>query len=301
MGWQYDGLFEREYDPRVQPDLSQYWRREASEFPVGRMGYRRRVTMAGPRLECEIYPVFGRDDEGRARAARKNQTRETQKRLNRQRAERYITQLADANFSEKDIELTLTYKKHHQPDMDRCQKDVRNFLERLKRFRKRNHLPEMKYIYVIEGGREKKNGFGVTNFHAHFLMDGAVDRKTLELIWENGYANTKSLQPDEDRGLEELAKYMIKESKQTGRRFCHSRNLQKPKVRATDARSSNRVVKAIAHDIRYEAREVMEKYYPSYKFVDCRVYYSDQLDGVYIRVLMRKRGKEKPWERNWRT
>ena len=196
MGWQYDGLFEREYDPNVQPDLSQYWRREASEFPVGRMGYRRRVTMAGPRLECEIYPVFGRDDEGRARAARKNQTRETQKRLNRQRAERYIKQLAEAKFNEKDIELTLTYKKHHQPDMDRCQKDVRNFLERLKRFRKRNHLPEMKYIYVIEGGREKKNGFGVTNFHAHFLMDGAVDRKTLELIWENGYANTKSLQPN---------------------------------------------------------------------------------------------------------
>ena len=293
MGWRYDALFEREYDPERQQDLTEYWREERSEFPVGRMGYRRRITLAGPRMECEIYPVFGKNEETKARAAKANITPEKQKRLNRQRAERYIAQLADANFGRNDIELTLTYRKYYQPDQERCKKDVRNFLDRLKRYRKKNGLPEAKYIYVIEGGREKKNGFGVTNWHCHMMMDGAVDRGTLELIWENGYANTKQLQPDEDRGLEELAKYMIKESKQTGRRFCHSRNLQKPKVRTKDARTSNRVVKAIAHDIRNEAKEEMEKRYPSYKFVECKVYYSDMLDGVYIRVLMRKRGGRK--------
>ena len=291
MGWKYDGMFEREYDPNAQPDLSMYWRQNRSEFPVGRMGYRRSITLAGPRLECDIYPVFGKDDEARARAARKNITPEKQKSLNRQRAERYISQLADANFTEKDVELTLTYKKHHQPDLERCQKDVRNFLDRLKRYRKKNGLGDPKYIYVVEGGREKKNGYGVTNFHCHMMMDGAVDRKTLEEIWENGYANTKQLQPDEDRGLEELAKYMIKESKQTGRRFCHSRNLKKPLKRTKDSAASNRVVKAIARDIQNEAKEVMERYYPSYKFVECTVYYSDQIDGVYIRCVMRRRRK----------
>lgn len=292
MGWRYDALFEREYDPKAQLDLTEYWREERSEFPVGRMGYRRRITVAGPRMECEIYPIFGKRDEAKARAAKANVTPEKMKRLNRQRAERYICQLADCNFTEKDVELTLTYKKHYQPDAERCQKDVRNFLDRLKRFRKKYGLGDPKYIYVIEGGRQKKNGYGVTNFHCHMLMDGAVDRKTLELIWENGYANTKQLQPDEDRGLEELAKYMIKESKNTGRRFCHSRNLQKPKIRTKDAKTSNRVVKAIAHDIRNEAKAEMEKRYPSYKFVECKVYYSDVLDGVYIRVLMRKRRGE---------
>ena len=289
MGWKYDGLFEREFNPNVQPDLSQYWRQYPNEFPFGRMGYRRRVTLAGPRLECDIYPAFGKEEEGKARAARQNITPEKQKKLNRQRAERYITQLADANFTAEDIELTLTYKKHHQPDMERCQKDVRNFMDRLKRYRKANGLGSPRYIYVIEGGMEKKNGFGVTNFHCHMLMDGAVDRKTLELIWENGYANTKQLQPDEDRGLEELAKYMIKESKQSGRRFCHSRNLKKPMVRTKDVRTSNRVVKAMARDIQNEAKAEMEKRYPSYKFIECKVYYSDQIDGVYMRILMRRR------------
>ena len=61
--------------------------------------------------------------------------------------------------------------------------------------------------------------------------------------------------------------------------------------RATDAKTSNRVVKAIAMDIRNEAKERTEKMYPSYQFVDCKVYYSDQLDGVYIRILMRRRRK----------
>ena len=60
-------------------------------------------------------------------------------------------------------------------------------------------------------------------------------------------------------------------------------------TRKKDTRASNRVVKAIAHDIRNEAKEVMERYYPSYKFVECRVFYSDQIDGVYIRCVMRRR------------
>lgn len=288
MGWRYEGLFEREWHPG-ETDLSLYWRNEQSMVPVGRMGYRRRTTLAGPRLECEIYPVFGREDEAKARAIRKNETPEKQKRLNRQRAERYITQLADCNFTEKDIELTLTYRQNYQVDYDTCQRDVTNFVRRLKRYREKRGLDPLKYIYVIEGGYEKKNGYGMTRVHCHMMMNAGVSRETIEEIWEYGYANTKQLQPDEDQGLQELALYMIKESKMRGRRFCHSRNLEKPKIKTRDARTSNRVVKAIARDIRYEAREEMEKRYPSYRFVDCRVYVSDQMDGVYIRVTMRRR------------
>lgn len=294
MGWRYEGLFEREWQPG-EMDLSQYWRNEQSMIPVGRMGYRRRSILAGDRLECEIYPVFGREDEARARAARKNVTPEKQKRLNRQRAERYITQLAETNFSEKDIELTLTYKDIYQPDFERCQKDVTNFVRRVKRYREKNHMDPLKYIYVIEGGFERKSGYGTTKLHCHMMMNGGVDRKILEEIWEYGYANTIQLQPDEDRGLEELAKYMIKESKMHGRRFCHSRNLKKPLVKTRDAKTSNRTVKAMLKDIQHDAREEMEKRYPSYKYIDCKVYCSDQFDGVYIKVLMRRRRNE--WQK----
>ena len=79
MSWKYECLFQREMTG--EPDLTSWWKNEKSGIPVGRMGYRRRTTVAGPRMECEIYPVFGRDEAERVRAARRNITPEKQKRL----------------------------------------------------------------------------------------------------------------------------------------------------------------------------------------------------------------------------
>ena len=259
-------------------------------IPVGKMGYRRRVTLAGDRMECEIYPVFGRDDEQKARAAKKNITPEKQKRLNDERARRRLIQLADANFTEKDIHLTLTFR--HETTLPACRKDVRNFLLRVKRYREKHGLPELKYIYSIEGKRELSKGFPVSRIHIHMLMNGGLSRELLEEMWELGYANADRLQPTE-RGLEEIASYIIKEARNRdgARKWSASRNLKQPLRRTSDAKTSNRVVKAIAQDIRNEAKEQTEKLYPRYRFVDCKVYYSDQLDGVYIRILMRRRRK----------
>ena len=288
MGWRYECLFETELEPETD-DLSRYWRPQPSMIPVGKMGYRRSVTLAGDRMECEIYPVFGKDDNQKARAAKRNVTPEKQKRLNDERARRHLVQLADANFTDRDIHLTLTYK--HETTLPACRKDIRNFLLRVKRYREKNGLDELKYIYTIEGKIEKRRGFPVSRIHVHMLMNGGVSRELLEEMWELGYANADRLQPSE-RGLEEIASYIIKEAKEGGRKYSASRNLKQPKRRTTDAKTSNRVVKAIAHDIRNEAKRETEKLYPAYQYVECKVYYSDQLDGVYIRVLMRRRRKK---------
>ena len=287
MGWRYECLFETEIEPEAE-DLSRYWRAQPSIIPVGKMGYRRSITLAGDRMECEIYPVFGRDDEQKARAAKKNTTPAKQKRLNDERARRRLIQLADANFTDRDIHLTLTYR--NETNLQTCRKDIRNFLLRVKRYREKLELPELKYIYTIEGRREISQGAGVSRIHVHMLMNGGVSRERMEEMWGEGYANADRLQPTE-RGLEEIASYIIKEARNRdgGRKWSASRNLTQPQRRTTDAKTSNRVVKAIAHDIRNEAKTQMEKLYPKYQYVDCKVYYSDQLDGVYIRVLMRRR------------
>ena len=287
MGWRYEGLFETELNPATE-DLSRYWRPQPSEIPVGKMGYRRRVTLAGNRLECEIYPVFGRDDEQKASAARKNITKAKQQRLNDERARRRLILLADANFTDKDIHLTLTYR--HETTLPALRKDIRNFLLRVKRYREKLGMEDLKYIYSIEGKTELKQGFPVHRMHIHMLMNGGVSRERLEEMWELGYANADRLQPTE-RGLEEIASYIVKEARDRkgSRKWSASRNLTQPKQRTTDAKTSKRVVKAIAHDIRNEAKAVTEKLYPKYHYVDCKVYYSDQLDGVYIRVLMRRK------------
>ena len=290
MGWRYEGLFETEITPEAD-DLSRYWRPQPSEIPVGRMGYRRSVVLAGDRLECEIYPVFGRDEAQKARAARKNITPEKQKKLNNKRALRHLIQLADANFTDRDIHLTLTYR--HETTLPACRKDVRNFLLRVKRYREKHGMEPLKYIYTIEGRTDLSKGFPVNRIHVHMLMNGGISRELLEELWELGYANADRLQPTE-RGLEEIATYIIKEArdrKQGSRKWSASRNLKQPQKRTTDAKTSNRAVKLIAHDFQHTAKAEMEKLYPRYSFVDCKVYYSDQLDGVYIRILMWRRRK----------
>ena len=58
MGWEFEDLFDV-----GKPEaglLDSYWREQPTEIRVGRMGYRTRTIKAGPRLEVEIYPIFGR-------------------------------------------------------------------------------------------------------------------------------------------------------------------------------------------------------------------------------------------------
>ena len=48
-------------------------------------------------------------------------------------------------------------------------------------------------------------------------------------------------------------------------------------------------MKRIAWDFKPVAKEIMEKLYPKYGYVDSDVKFSDSVDGAYIRVLMRRR------------
>ena len=66
-------------------------------------------------------------------------------------------------------------------------------------------------------------------------------------------------------------------------------DLKQPVRRVRDARMPNNRVKRIAFDFRNEAREIMEKLYPGYRLQDCQVRYSDFVDGVYIRCVLRRR------------
>ena len=279
MAWEYADLFDVEAGNSQEPRL---WSIVPSDIRVGAMGYRRRKTKAGPRMEVEIYPAFGREQHQTARQAKKNQTPAAMARYNMERARRRVVQLADANFGPEDISLTLTYAGD-PPSYERAQKDVKNFLEKVRRRRKAAGLPELKYLYSIEDredGRKKR-------IHCHMLMSGGMRREELEELWAKGYANADRLQPD-GHGLEGIARYITKQQRNR-RKWCGSRNLKKPIEDRRDAKISNARVKILAYDFRNEAKEVMEKLYRGYRFIDCEVRYSDIVDGVYIRCLMRRR------------
>ena len=287
MAWEYEDLFDAEAEPEDAEGQVTFWQDEPSSLHVGQMGYRRRTTKAGPRLEAEIYPVFGREERGQLRKAMSSMTPEKQRRMNERRAKHKLILLIDANFGASDYHLTLTYAGE-APELSRCKKDVKNFLDRVKRIRIRRGLEELKYIYAI--GHDSG-----ARIHVHMIINGGISRDELEQTWAKGRTNAVRLQPNE-RGLQGIANYLFRQNAKKKARdqlqgqktWVPSRNLKRPKTRRRDCKCSNARVRRIAGDIQSEAKEVMERLYPGYTFVDCKVRYSDITDGVYICCTMRR-------------
>lgn len=290
MSWEFEALFDvedmgglTEIERAAMEARGERWQEQQTAIPVGKMGYRTRTTKAGPRLEAEIYPLFGREATQEAKRQKRNLTPEKIQRNNDERARRKLINLIDANFGEGDLHVTLTYAE--APGWGRAKKDIRNFLERIKRLRAKRKLPELKYIYALEGDEEGQK----KRIHAHVIMNGGIRREEIEAIWARGYANADRLQPTME-GLEAIARYISKQNREKHRRkWSSSKNLKKPQTRTSDTKLSNNRVKRLARGFDAEAKEVMEKIYPGYDFVRSQVRYSDVVDGVYIRVLMRKK------------
>ena len=278
--WEFEDLFD--VDPEGNRGLlEEYWRDMPTEIRVGRMGYRTRTIKAGPRLEVEIYPIFGRENTGRLRAAKHNLTPEAVQRNNEERSRRKLIQLIDANFDERDYHVTLTYAGT-PPAYDQARKDVKNFLRAVKRKREQRGLDELKYVYTIEDEQDGKR----KRIHIHAIMNGGISREELEQIWGQGYANADNLQPDEN-GLEAIARYITKQQKNR-RKWARSRNLKMPKVRTSDTKVSNARVRRLAVDFPNSAKEIMERLYPNYTHTKTVMRFSDVVDGAYIRCVMRK-------------
>lgn len=307
MAWEYDGLFNNTVTE--QDSLTNSMLSADMDLRVGQMGYRTKTWKAGERLEAELFPIFGKAKMAQVRAAKKNQTKEAQEKANHARSIRREILLAEANFTSRDYFLHLTYKGT-EPSFERAEKDVRNFLGRVKYLRKKRGLPKLKYIAVIEDGEGKKR------IHAHMLITGGIHRDELERIWnkstvsgggiikaelldtENGlegaviymakelWAKGYRNRPDEDE-IDGIARYMVNHVTKK-RSWRNSRNLTQVHPTTSASKFSNRKVKMIARDFKAVAKEITERTYPGYRFIKCRVDFSDEIDGVYIRVVMRR-------------
>ena len=288
MAWEYEGLFDAipSYGPADL--LAEYWKSKATETRIGKMGYRTRTIKAGTRLEAEVDPIYGRSQEQTARKAKLNMTRERQQQLNTRRSKRQLVLLMENNFNyESDVHVTLTYAGE-EPTLERCRKDIRNFINRVKRRRAERCDAELKYIYAI--GHD-----GDQRIHVHMVMNGGIPRDELERMWGKGYANTMRLQQF-GGGLQGMANYLYRQNEKARDRgersgvhmWSGSRNLKKPKEHISDTKISNRKVRKAAADFAVAGRQIMQRTYPGYMLENAEVYYSDMVDGVYIRCVMRR-------------
>ena len=287
MAWEYEGLFD--VIPSDGDLLAEYWKSEPTATRIGSMGYRTRTIKAGTRLEAEVHPIYGRGMEATARKAKQNITKERQHQLNTRRAKRRLVLLMEENFMLYDDDaITLTYAK--EPDsLKRCRMDVRNFMNRVRRLREKRNMSEMKYLCAI--GHDQNH-----RIHVHCVMTGGIGKKELVKLWGKGIVNDFLLQ-SYGKGLQGMANYLYKQNEKArdrGERFYFhmwsgSKNLKKPKEHVSDTKISNRKVKKIALSFGAIGKEIMEKVYPDYVLEDCIVRYSDIVDGVYIRCVMRRK------------
>ena len=245
--------------------------------------YREKIYRCGNYTEVDIYPVFGRQ-HGRGR--KRKPTKAVQKALNEKNAKQKFIRLVNTNFTPKDIRIDLTYAPDKLPgSAEDAQKEVYKFIRRLKAFRKRAGLPELKYVYTTEVG--EKTG----RIHHHAVMSGGVDVADLALIWGKGYTTVKPLQFDPETGCSDLAAYMIK-SRQLYKRWNASRNLKQPEETTRDGKLSRaRAQEWSAQGM--DCREAIEAWYGQ-KLADIAPFFNEVNRGVYItlRLYGKTRGKQ---------
>ena len=152
--------------------------------------YREKKIHCGDRfLEVDIIPYSSRQRIGSKRVRRRhfNITAPAQKNLNDRNARRYLTQLANTNFTDQDLHVTCTYSKESLPTtIAEAEREARNYIRRLSYRRAKEGLDPLKYILVTEYGH-KKDSDKLIRIHHHIIINGGLSRDySRRLVEEEG-------------------------------------------------------------------------------------------------------------------
>lgn len=244
---------------------------------------------AGPYMEVDFLPYRRKVRHG-GRGKRSKPTTEAQKHLNQKARERKAYMWLHENFSSSDYEFTATYTQSNLPeDNERAQKNVRNFILRLKRLYKKHNV-EFKGWFVIQ-----KSSTG--RYHHHMVISGGVPREAIEQAWGLGLCNCNRLQFTE-QGITALAKYITRDAKPdedggdnrcTYKTFTHTRNL-KPPPEPEVKQVSRKIFNNLWDD--FNNRKLFEERYKDYFFVEAERKDNSEFGERYLTVkLCRKDAK----------
>ena len=139
-----------------------------------------------------------------------------------------LGRILQANFTEDDQHVVLTYRDDCIPTVEESRKVLNNFLSRTRRFFKK-HDCEFKYVIATEWNAKR--------IHHHIVCNsipGVNMAKEIMRLWGNGGAHLTPLY--EDKNYKGLSEYLVKETKKTFRdddnpykqRYSCSRNLLRP-------------------------------------------------------------------------
>lgn len=255
-------------------------------------------------MEVDIYPYMTFRKPKGQRSKKVKESIPVQKNLNDKNAKRKFVQLAETNFGDEDLALHLTYSNEFLPNsIEEMEREITNFLRRLKRLRKKLELEDLKYILVTSYTTQEDEEEGVQSVrpHHHLLINKGVDRDTVEDLWRKkrkkgekkgkriGIANCQRLQYNEIDGITSISTYFARNLTQKRKWTC-SQNLKRPESRTNDARYSKRKIEKFAKS--YFDREFWEKQYPGWSIKDKDNGYSavyNEFTGWSIYLKMRRK------------
>lgn len=265
-------------------------------------GYVVKTIQSGDMLESEIYPLYRKRKQQPKREETK-ESRLAQINLNWKNAVKYAVRLINANFKQNDYFVTLTYKDGDLPGEEQAKKDIRNYIAKLRRYIRKNKLPELKYMYSIEFiGEDERGRTKKIRIHHHIIMNSVISRELVEDMWGKGRADAKRLQPDEF-GYEGVTRYITKKRKlhqcnkdgpeetdvrKFEKSWVSSKNLKKPTINKATTKLTRRKAENMAKN-QNQLKELFEQLYNNkYIYNDSTTYLSDITGGFYIYARMRR-------------
>ena len=266
-----------------------------------------RASVREKRIVCS--PLYQEVDLIPARETREDADRrgqestEKQKRANQKKAERHFVQMVNANFVRPGVLLVdPTYEGGGEPaSFAEADRNLENYLRRIKYLCARRGLPKPAYVAVTEGGEEGSAEENHRLHHHIILFAPGLTRDEVEDLWcagrgkarrSLGRVNTRRAQPV--RGsLIERAMYMLKAPKHK-KRWHQSLGLKRPQVKTNDTRYTKRqLLRWCTNGDAYD-RGFWEKKYPTWQVEEVAVEYNE-IDGAYY-VRLRMWRDKSPWK-----
>lgn len=188
---------------------------------------KRRKTIRAGRLVWDITYTVPRPNASKQERKRIREVTEEQiQRTNANTAQRKLEMLMATNFDDTDLVLTVTYRDADLPDSaDVTRKHLGKVFAQMRTYRKARDLPELKYIYILEGRH------GDHRPHAHIIINAAGgDLELMRSLWIWG--DDIQLNYIRERGYDGWAGYLTKERREASlngkKQFVGSRNLDRP-------------------------------------------------------------------------
>lgn len=254
------------------------------------------VMCSGSYKDINIY-VLSTEQHTRHRKTKcRKLTTPKQARQNLKYAQQYAVQLVNTNFGNGDYIIDLTYETEPE-NRERAEKDVFNYVNRLKTLYKKHGLT-FRAFWVTGGGHQRKKGEGLTRFHHHLIISGGADRNEIENKWNYGRikcSRAKILQ--NDFGLEPRVRYMVKpshSSEETNAKHWHSANMKKPLESRNDEKYNilefDKLIKAIRNNC---GLQYLKKLYKNYEAVEITAIINPVTNLPHIHIKLKREIKNR--------